>query len=352
MIILILAYIYLFISLFIEKKLLSNREKITKIIDNCNFIIILFIYNIITATRINTGGSDYIAYKTFFNFKINENPWNYDYLFLYLRNIIKKLDLNYLYFIAIISIISHILIYIILRRYSKFPIISFFLYISLNYFWQNFTILRSSLSILFFWLSLNEIKKRKFFHFLIYWIIACGFHKGALPLLVLYFLLNIKLNVKKEKIILFLSILISIFLEKIIRIINIPMILQYVGDLEIATPIGYLILIIEKFGLYFYINLKKYNLKLKKEYNLFYNLAFLDLILSIAVYKIPSFTRYNHYFIIGFYIIISKILGEKWEKNKKYIYLNVTIILYFIMKFIKTVIFSSLYSNYNSWIFN
>ena len=76
----------------------------------------------------------------------------------------------------------------------------------------------------------------------------------------------------------------------------------------------------------------------------------MDVILLILVYRIPSFTRYGHYFLIGFYIIIAEILGTKWKNDIKYRIANLLIILYFLLKFI-SVVSSELYSNYNSWLF-
>lgn len=343
-------YLYSIIGGFIEKFSLTSIKEL-KIFNKVYLISLLFILTIITGTRENTGGTDYMAYKIFYNYDLNENPWGYDILFVNLKNIFKVLRLDYNIFLLGISIISHILIYLLLKKLSKFPLITFFLFISNNYFWQNFTILRSSLSIYMFWYFIDFLRENKKFKAFLFWIVSCGFHKGAIPLISLLFILNTKIKKVKFYIIgIFLTFIISNYLPIILMAAKLDIISKYVNEGQNPILLGFLLLMFEKLLIFSYILFYKNEFNSKK-YSIYYNLAFLDAILLIFTYRIPSFTRYSHYFIIGSYIIIAEILGNKWRKQLKYKIMNIGIIVYFLLKFIN-VVTSELYSNYNSWLFS
>lgn len=349
MIVLFSVYFYSIIGVIIEKFSFKNIREF-KILKKVYLISLLFILTIVTGTRGNTGGTDYIAYKIFYDYNIGENPWGYDILFVNLKNIFKFLELNYNMFLFGISLISHLLIYFLLKKMSNFPLIVIYLFLSNNYFWQNFTILRSSLSIYMFWYFINYLKKNEKLKAFFFWIMSCGFHKGAIPLASLFFILNIKIKKIRFYIIsILIAFIVSNYLPYILTKVNLEIISPYLNEALKPVPFGFYLLIFEKILMFSYVLLYKKELE-NKDYNIYYNLAFLDVILLILVYRIPSFTRYGHYFLIGFYIIIAEILGTKWKNDIKYRIANLLIILYFLLKFI-SVVSSELYSNYNSWLF-
>lgn len=350
MIVLFSIYFYSLIGVVIEKFSIKNIKEF-KIFNKVYLISLLFILTLVTGTRENTGGTDYIAYKIFYNYDMSENPWGYDILFVSLRNIFKFLKLNYNMFLFGISLISHLLIYSLLKKMSNFPLIVIYLFLSNNYFWQNFTILRSSLSIYMFWYFINYLKKNDYLKAFIFWIISCGFHKGAIPLASLFFVLNIKIKKIRFYIIsILIAFLISNYLPWILSKVNLKIISPYLDEVLKPVPLGFYLLIFEKILMFGYILFYKKELD-DEDYNIYYNLAFLDVILLILVHRIPSFTRYGHYFLIGFYIIIAQILGIRWKKDIKYRVANLLVILYFLLKFI-SVVNSELYSNYSSWLFS
>lgn len=342
-------YFYSFIGFVLEKFSKINNTKL-KYIKYFYFISLLLITGITTGIRKETGGTDYLVYRIFYDSNIDENPYDYDILFVLLRNIVKTMEFSYNYFLMIISIISSILIYIFLKSRTRFPLTAFFLYLSNNYLWQNFTILRSSLSIFCIWFSIIQIEKRKIWKFLFLWLLACGFHRGALPLILLYWILNMDIRKRGYYII---AVVVAIFLSfkfiDIIKLLNLNILLKYLNEAKRDVPIGFFIIIIEKIFLTLYILLYK-NILLNKKNKIYLNLIFIDVILCIVTYRIPSLNRYSHYFMIGYYIILADVLGEKWKKDIRYKICNVLIIIYFVFKFINTIT-SELYMNYSSWLF-
>lgn len=349
MMILFSVYLYSMIGIIIEKFSLKNIREL-KIFNKIYLISLLFILTIITGTRKETGGTDYIAYKIFYNYNIGENPWGYDILFVNLKNIFKFLKFDYDIFLLGISVISHMFIYLLLKKLSKFPLIVTYLFISNNYFWQNFTILRSSLSIYMFWYFIEFLRENKKIKAILFWVLSCGFHKGAIPLISLFFILNIKIKKIRFYIVgIFLAAIISRYLPKILLNIKFDIISRYLTEAENPILFGFLLLIFEKILIFIYIlfYIKEFN---SKKYSIYYNLAFLDTVILILMCRTPSFTRYSHYFLIGSYVMIAEILGNKWRKQLKYRIMNIGIIIYFLLKFIN-IINSELYSNYKSWLF-
>lgn len=306
------------------------------------FKVMLIILTLLTGFRKNIGGTDYWVYKAFYNYPLNYNPWNYDYLFLKLKEIGFWLNLNYNQFLFFIAIISHLIIYQTFKKYTKylnFTLLSFFLN---NYLWQNFTILRSSLSIYILWLSLKFIINKEKFKYICSWILMVGFHRTSIPLIIIYSILD-KIKIKKTKKILCLSLMIGVIVPIYFTIIPIKII-------KINLIIGFFIVAVKK-CIEISIFYKIYPKVRGKYKGFFYKLYLCSVNLSIIFATIPAGTRYSHYFMLGKYIFLSYMFEEFLRYKNKKIKLGLIAIfsLDFFIFFIS--ILSDLYRGYENYLF-
>ncbi|SFL42429.1 EpsG family protein [Halanaerobium salsuginis] len=155
-------------------------------------------------------GRDYSSYEFFFN--------NYNLLdglekgYYYLNRIVYELNLSFSVVIFMSSLLTILLIFIIVSKFSKNWFLSFFLFFTnFQLFFQSFTAIRQYIAIAFFFYSIKYIIKRNLKKFLLCVFIGFLFHKSILFIIPFYFLLNI--NFKKWQIV--SLILVSFVLQKL-----------------------------------------------------------------------------------------------------------------------------------------
>ncbi len=81
--------------------------------------------------------------------------------------------------------------------YSESPTLSFILFVSVNFFTLSFGILRQTLALSIFLLSLPFIKKRKLIPYLLLCFLAFTIHRIAIITLPLYFLYNLRITKRR-----------------------------------------------------------------------------------------------------------------------------------------------------------
>lgn len=95
---------------------------------------------------------------------------------------------------AVTSLITLSLIVYGCYKYSKNPAMSLFLFITAGYVFSSFNILRQYIAIALVFASLKLIKEGRFFPFLLVILLAATFHKTAVIMIPLYFLLRLRLK--------------------------------------------------------------------------------------------------------------------------------------------------------------
>lgn len=324
-------------------------EKINKNLKMISFVSSILLLSLITGSRKNVGGYDYYIYKAFYNYPLTFNPWEYDIGFVVLKKICRNLSLTYNGFLMIISIISSFITYIIFTKYSRWPIFSLFVYYSLNYFWQNFTILRSSLSILIFWIGFEAIKEKKLLKYIFLIFLATCFHRTSFPIILIYFIVERKLYKNLYFIIflaLFLNILTPIILPRITFLNSLWSGDKVNGMMNVKIN-GYNPLIILEQGMITFFSIKY--LKESKKNIFFLNLSVINLFIMISFFRIPSLMRYTHYFYISNYILLPELIYNN-KKLKNTVIVCIIIFVWFNIRFIKNTITYNLI-DYTSWLF-
>ena len=188
----IVLYVLLaYVSVYAE---LSFNEKNKK----AYLIILCFVIAILPGIR-SIEWADTISYitsfitesKSLFDSSIYDHSRFYNEIgFFWLGSIVKTFTSNIRVYLLFVSVITILLLYKDLRKYSIYPILGLFVYISRFYFGRNFMQIRAGLSYVIILFATKYIQERKFWKFLFVIFIAYQFHHSAAIAIPVYFLCN------------------------------------------------------------------------------------------------------------------------------------------------------------------
>lgn len=116
-----------------------------------------------------------------FNYEIGYEIWS---------NIFYKIGLSYHHFTFINTVADILILAYVLKKYSKYPIFSVFLFLAVQGLSFEVDLLRNAKAVLLFIISIQFIKERKIIPFLILNILGMTFHISSIIYLPMYFILN------------------------------------------------------------------------------------------------------------------------------------------------------------------
>ena len=136
--------------------------------------------------------------------------YEYENAEFYLVNLLRKSEIGYSYFnyginklglsfqayLAIVSIVVVLAISILYNRYSKRPLLSYFLHINIGLFAMTMTGLRQSLAVALTIVAFISLMKNRKVSFFLLVIIASFFHNSALAFLPVFFLKGKRIKFK------------------------------------------------------------------------------------------------------------------------------------------------------------
>lgn len=333
---------YLFVSLFLF--LNTILKEVIGFKKGKNAIIFLIIF--ILAFNYQMG-VDWINYQEFYEcvvpclsfFDVFTKDVFFEKGYVLINFIFYNLGFNYeLYMGTILSICIYILLNFIYKKSENYYL-SFFIFIVFYLFSNSLEpVIRQLIAITLITYAFEYIEKRKFFHYLIFVIIAFFFHESAIVGIFIYIISLIEINLKRLVFIIFfcyISILnLHFILENLSKII-LPL-SRFIGYFnEIKSMKKSLLLniyfLITSFA-YMYIVIYCYKYSDKKN-NLYKNLAIIFLIIRYFQDIFPLIYRINQYFILSFSICMGSFNLITFNKkiiffNKKYLNILFAIILY------------------------
>ena len=173
-------------------------------------------------------GWDWWAYyPSYYNLP---NGFSYEIGYEIWTGIFYKTGLSYEHFILLNSIVNIGIIAIVFKKYSKYPLLSLFLFLSIQGLSLEVDLLRNMKGILLFIISIQFIKTRKLIPFLILNLIGMTFHISSALYLPMYFILNRKYSRK--------LILPLIILGNIYYILDMKIIIHILEYVATVVPAG------------------------------------------------------------------------------------------------------------------
>lgn len=192
---------YVLISVYIIYGIFDTKRKLPEQDTFKLLIFSLFALTLIAGLRYAIG-FDYFSYRSkyelFASLPVTQIVVIYkeELLFALFCKALASLQIPYTGFLLLTSFFLHGTAMWFIRRYSKIPWLSVYLYITLQFFAYNMNLVRQAMAVSCFLLAFPYLYKRRFWPYLM--IILCGsmLHLSVLITIPLYFLLPIKATKK------------------------------------------------------------------------------------------------------------------------------------------------------------
>lgn len=332
MLIYIVIYGIVFSTMFLDNGRLSNNNKKIILIFNVTLLTLFF------GLRWETG-TDWEQYFSIFDEVRWDNWWNMDRGvrnrdltvdpgFAFINILLKTICFNsYTCFLLVTNLLRWLVIMYIVLKYSKYPIVSFCAFVSMNYYFPT----RNPYAIAICLLSIDYIFRRNLKCFLLIVFSASMIHLSAICFIPAYYLLNLRIKTRYLYVFFFLSVVfsasLSILIGKLVPLLSIlspklGVMAEIYTNLELDTELGntrgILSYLLALFWISLFVNCNKTycyktnNLVLKNENNVSfvskYNFYLLCYILSVCVYNIFSgnlhhFNRFAAFYDLSFLLI-------------------------------------------------
>ncbi len=148
---------------------------------------------LVSALRFHVGG-DYVGYERIFR-NVQEGTDIYAEPGFGLLNklvIWYSGDIQWVY--ALSAAVTLILLFYGIYRYSPSPAMSLYLFVTMGYFFSSFNILRQFIAVSILFAGFRFLKEGRFVPYLALVLVAMTFHKTAIVMIPLYFLVRLRLK--------------------------------------------------------------------------------------------------------------------------------------------------------------
>lgn len=244
----------------------------------------------------------------------------YELGFQIYTSFIKTLTNNYFIYNFINVSVDFIILYFVIKRFSKYPILSLLLFFGIYGVALEIDMIRNAKSIMLFLLSIKYIEERKILNFGVLNILGILFHYSSILYLPMYFILNVKWN---KKFILFLFILGNVYylsdtriVMRIIKEYNtfLPIgigakLSGYFSIIPLDFPLGFSLYYFERVIMFLLCWFVSDNLKNKKYGNIMLNSLYISIFffLYLSEFSIVAM-RFGLLFIYSYWFILPMLL--------------------------------------------
>lgn len=327
--------IFIFICLIMSRyELMINKNKInSSILKGIAF----FSLWIIPAMRYYTVGTDTEMYRNIFlrieNYTLYNSPVEVGYILL--NKFISGINIlgNSQIIFWATSFISLYLISVTIFKYSKAYDLSFFLFITMYFYYNSFNLTRQFIAISITFYAVKYIFSREFKKYAICIFIAFLFHQSAIIMLPFYYILQINISKKMSKRIIILGIIGYFIIDDLLNIIFsiIPRYSKYAsGELSrlLAEGSHFIHAIMLVLLLIFVLMFKEKILNKSRLSNVYINALVFATFLQILGVKTVLFSRVVYYLSIYSILLIPEILNLIDIKKRGIVYL-IVVAVYF-----------------------
>lgn len=285
-------------------------------------------------------GIDTMSYYTYYNrdLSIEDLGEYYGYqgmLFWLFMSFIKEVFNDYQVVLIIVAIVSVGLISRFIWKYSRYPMISFFIYSIGGFFAIGLSLVRQYLALSIIVYSFDYIVKRDFIKFFITLIIAFCIHPSSVLFLPAYFISRIKVN-KKSIVIYLLLLSCSFFIGRIVIDIMSNLFFGGLYIIEIDddaggkfTFVAYCIILL--------ITLFRYKILLKNNKNnlILINFLWVLTIIQSTAFIFPIASRVGYMYGIFILILLPEIIYSLNRIYSKILFTTIMIIMLLFVYFYK-----------------
>gem|GEM_PF-2164459 len=323
-----LPYILLYSISFILSMFNFLKEKLD---GKLLFFLLMLFIGIFGGSRYGIGGYDYNVYELMYNNtsgNLSEALSSEYFLlittekgYIIIMSIFNFLGFGFNDFLLCIGVLCGIGLFFVFTRHSKLPYIILTIFLAKGYLYFFFTAQRQVIAMVICWLAIKYIIERKFLIFFLLMILASFFHTSAITFTVMYPIANLKLDNKKAIFLLIASILVGVLKIGLALGLLVSSYLPFGTDklssyLE-GSGMGINILnFIEMVPILFLVLTFRKKIEGKIEnFNLFFNMYLVFVMITFAFYDFVFIARLKGYFILGYFVILSSLGYMPQKKN-------------------------------------
>ncbi len=217
--------------------------------------------------------------------------------------------MGYNAFIFIMALVTNIAISSLIFKKSKYPMLSFLLFVLFRFFFDEMNIMRQFLSISIVLFGFDYVEQRKFLKYLFVVLLATSIHYSAFFALILYFVYRDHFSKNMRIGICCVTLLIMVFLGDLLNMItaNLGIYDGYINKYMDSNRVGSILKFILAIGTYLYCRIiysrHKNEIQNKEWYGFLLNISLIASMLSLCSIRISIMDRLIEYFNI--FLIIS-----------------------------------------------
>ncbi|MEN6452769.1 MAG: EpsG family protein [Prolixibacteraceae bacterium] len=306
---------------------------------NMAYLLLFLIFWLLAGLRYETG-VDWPGYIKFFNKtesieKVIGNAsgsfmkTEFEFGYVLLNSILKTFTDNVQWLFLLTALISSLMLFSSLRKYSEHVFVSLMIYFGTVYFILDMSGIRQCIALNLFLLSLDFIIKRQFLKYLLAIGIASMFHITSLLLLPLYFILHVEFNNRILIAVVGCGIIISFFHIAWLRFFMEKMIDSFYINSITGKLYGYSNRAdVRNFGvgsllnavIFIFCILKRNQLKQNSLFNVLLNMYVISLFFYYFTWELNEFSsRFRLYFSIGNIILFTYFIDIYQQRINKLI---------------------------------
>lgn len=315
---------------------LSDGAKQLRLKPRNFFIVLSFLPMFLVSALRYRVGVDYMSYTYIFD-NINQGlPSHTEGGYEYLNRLVGFYTADAQWVYAVVAFLSIAMVVWGVFRYSPNPAYSLFLFVTMGYLFSSFNILRQYIAIALIFASLRLIREKKFWPFCAVVLIAMLFHKTAIIMIPLYFLLRLRL---KQSYMLVLSAigLCCIPLRGVLTDLLVNTFYPQYAGTSLIQPLSlfevcYYALV---FGLLILLCLRYKEKFFRDDYNLIlFNCVFYSFLVYLCLSFVPEINRiavYIEFFVI---LLVPRLFAVEENPKVRRLYYAITVIFFLAFFFV------------------
>lgn len=307
----LLSYAFSYTRLYRRNKLLCGILSILPL-----FFLAAFRYGI---------GTDYFNYIEILEWT-EQGIVKKEILYTLLNELVITANLDQQWIFIFCSIIFFWFLTSEIYRSSPHPVMSIFLFVTMTYYFAFFNIMRQMVSSAICLYAIRYAEKRDLKKFLLFVLIASGFHASALVFIIVYFIYTIRIS--PLKVLCATSIIVAamnVIQSVVILIISHTKYARYIGSVYDTGKSGYIFIAIQ-----FLITIAAalYYERGNPLYKALFNIQVMNMWISLFSGYVPLVERFRYTFGLPAIILIPMAIKNAHGKEKK-ILLNASFLILF-----------------------
>lgn len=316
-----LVYLIVFSSICLLSPVVNDDNKYNK---NKNIFlmwsaIILIVFSSIRGDFTADYSNYEIVYNRYMDFSMYEIirfQHGYEVLYIILNKVVYYTFNSYSFLVFLISCFVVFLNIRFIKKYSKNVFLSVLMFYTIGVYLLSFNLMRQSIAISVFLLSLDALIEKRFYKYIFYTLLASLFHLSAIFMIPMYTILNVKKR-KHVLVVLLISLVAFIGLNNIVLLVQNYFYSYYSEDSygmygysfkSVLLPV--LLIILASF-------LRFLTSENSEQEHVYFNMLLMYLIFSLFGLKIMNVQRISFYFLSGSVILVPNLINKLPIKNER-----------------------------------